>query len=558
MSTEPAVQKPPKLTLEQACMLDVGLWARVNKIKLSNSADFSFQKHEYQEEPYRMMALVPILAAKKGSQIGWSELAMLSSIHSCAYKFNTGTIYYLPTDDDVTAFSKQRFNPLLQLNMSSIGPLIRNTNEVHIKRVNGRSNLMFYGLKSKVKVKMIPADKVVFDEVDEADPSQVNQAHQRVEHSPWQWKNYFSTPTLPDFGIDAIYQETDQRWRMIRCEACNHYTCLEVSWPDSIKEDRHGKAYRACVKCGKPLNMSSPKNEWVPQFPGKEIGGQLAVGYWISQLQSPVVNLQGIWEEWKKGPKFLTNFYNHRLAQAHADAQDRLEIEQVLALCSGYGMEQFSQVPTAIGIDVSPAVLYVVVLRPEVNDTCRLIWMGEVKWDKKVNWTGLDPLMHKFRGRAVVDGSPEPERAETWVKRYRQRAWVCTYSNKQAMGYQFHDAPGETGRVKVNQDIAMGYSQNVLSGGKVFLPRRSDKTEEFAKHCHAVMRKKIIDEQTGNYHHSWVKSVNEDHYRRAFNLAVLAMEHPFFPRNAYSGRGERSGLGVVPGGKKRLANSYAA
>jgi len=541
--------------LASMCLADVGFWAETNKLILSSGSSFGFKDHEYLMEPYQMLAQAPVLVGLKGSQLGWSEMCVLAALHGAAFLFGTGVIYYFPTDFDVTRFSKARFSPLLQNNPNSLGPMVRTVNDVHTKRINGKSFLYFLGANSSTSTKTTAADCLFFDEIDEADPYQVEQAHERVSHSPFKWYRYLSTPTLPDIGVDEKFQRTDRRHRMIYCEGCRKYTCLETSFPDCIHETQDGLAYRACIHCGQRLNLGNPKNEWVPEKPGALIGGRPAVGYWISQLQSPHVDLQAKWEAFKRGPKHLGLFYNHFLAQAYAEAADRLEVEQVLALCKGFGMEHFSDVPSAIGIDVGPKALHVVVLRPEVNDTFRILWLGEVRWDETTNWGELDQIMKRFRGRAVIDSLGEPERTGKWVVKYRNRAWACTYSKRSSMETRWSAPNDSMGTVTVYQDTAMTRSHRLLQEGKTFLPRVTDKVREFAEHCHSAVRKKVINEETGQFYYTWVKTRNEDHYRRAFNFAVLAAEKT---RMSVTERPGRALLRPASDLRRDVASHYAS
>ena len=92
-----------------------------------------------------------------------------------------------------------------------------------------------------------------------------------------------SNPTLPDYGIDKAFQETDQRYWLLKCESCGEYTCLEDTFPDCLLETSKG-VIRSCMKCKGELNPSI--GEWVAKRPS--ITDKR--GYHYSQLFSHFVS----------------------------------------------------------------------------------------------------------------------------------------------------------------------------------------------------------------------------------------------------------------------------
>ena len=59
--------------------------------------------------------------------------------------------------------------------------------------------------KESGKLRSIPVDRVVFDEIDLMDPAMVFLALQRLGDSEIKEEEYISSPTIPDFGIDRLY-----------------------------------------------------------------------------------------------------------------------------------------------------------------------------------------------------------------------------------------------------------------------------------------------------------------------------------------------------------------
>ncbi len=294
------------INLDDLARSDAGAWAILNGIYLpSAGCKFSFKNHEYLEEPYRTQA--PLIVVKKGAQLGFSERSVIRSVHDCGYRLKSGLIYYFPTKVDVTDFSKARFGPLISANPIMSG-LVKDTDAANIKLV-GRCMLYLRGLRTATSAKTAVADKLVFDEIDEAPEVMVDLARKRLDHSDFQEVEALSTPTMPDYGVDKFFQLTDQRHRMLYCQGCGHYTCMERDFPKCLGTKRDGTVHKICSKCGKDLDLGHERNEYAADFPGKLYNGLPAVGWRISQLQSihvPAAKILAEFEEVNSFRIFIT------------------------------------------------------------------------------------------------------------------------------------------------------------------------------------------------------------------------------------------------------------
>jgi hypothetical protein len=70
-------------------------------------------------------------------------------------------------------------------------------------------------MQSRVGLKSIPVDLIVFDELDEAPQKAVDMAMERMGLSEFKEVLMLSNPTINDYGIDKFFQETDQRYWLI-------------------------------------------------------------------------------------------------------------------------------------------------------------------------------------------------------------------------------------------------------------------------------------------------------------------------------------------------------
>jgi hypothetical protein len=139
-----------------------------------------------------------------------------------------------------------------------------------------------------------------------------------------------STPTLPGYGIDETWQETDMRYWHLRCR-CRDGLVLEDNWPDCVGI-RGDSYFLRCPKCGKenldPEDFATigEYRGWVPKYPGREIRG-----YHSTQLLSKYIALKEIWRLWISG-KDREEFYNSKLGLPYAG--DRMPLTlPVLQAC---------------------------------------------------------------------------------------------------------------------------------------------------------------------------------------------------------------------------------
>ena len=218
------------LTPADIATYDPAYWAQFYKIKLQ-AAVFSFKDHLYQMEP--MQSQSRRICYMKATQGGISEIEILKSLHGLIHKrYPQGVLYMFPTTDNVQESSKSRFNPLIQANKESIGQYVKThgkgTDTTSLKKIHdaflylrgarlSQSVGVGDGEKESVQLRGIPVDRVVFDEMDLMDEDVIAKAKGRMGHSKIKEEVFISNPTLPDYGIDKVFQLSDQRYLYRRC-----------------------------------------------------------------------------------------------------------------------------------------------------------------------------------------------------------------------------------------------------------------------------------------------------------------------------------------------------
>ena len=466
---------------------------------------FAFDRHEYLIEPYRDNH--PHQVELKATQLGLTTKAMLRCLYNARYKDYRGILYLFPSKSDVLDFSKSRITPLIKENPDTIGKWIKDTDSAGLKQV-WNCFLYLRGMKSRVGLKSVPADLLVLDELDEASQNAIDMAMERLAHSEFKEILKLSNPTLPDYGIDAAFQETDQRYWLLKCEKCGDYTCLEDTFPDCLKTV-NGRVIRACQRCHAELNPSVGR--WVAKKPS--ITDKR--GYHYSQLFSHYVDPGDILHQFRTTNN-LTDFYNLKIGIAYVEAENRLSVQEVLACCSDCGIESQDLGPCFMGVDQGKD-LHVVIGKKHPQKAGQIVHIGIYK-----DWEELDRLMKNFNvSRCVCDALPETRNARAFAERFRGKVYLNYYNIHQKGSYAWNE---KELIVSCNRTESLDASHKEIMDQSIILPKECEITREFAKHLHNEAKKLEENEETGSKRYIYVK-LGPNHFRHAFNYEAMARQN---------------------------------
>ena len=465
---------------------------------------FTFQRHEYLLEPYQDDH--PNIAEMKAAQMGLTSKAMLRVLYKARYEAYRGILYLFPSKTDVTDFAKGRVDPLIDEN-EEIAQWVKDTDSANIKKI-WNCFLYLRGMTSRVGLKSVPIDFIVFDELDEAPQNAIDMAMERMAHSEFREVLKLSNPTLPDYGIDKAFQESDQRYWLLKCSACGAYTCLEETFPDCLVEI-DGRVIRACSRCQGELNPSI--GQWVAKHPS--ISHKR--GYHYSQLFSHFVYPGDILHQYRTTNN-LTDFYNLKIGVPYVEAENRLSLQEVLALCGSDGIVNEDPGPCYMGVDQGKD-LHVVIGKKARQKAGRIIHLGAYK-----NWEDLDRLMKNFHiSRCVVDALPETRNARAFAERHKGRVFLNYYNEHQKGSYAWNERDQI---VSCNRTESLDASHREITAQEVILPCESEITRIFAAHLHNMAKKLEEDKETGSKRYIYVK-LGPDHFRHSLNYECMARQY---------------------------------
>ncbi len=523
----------PKKLNEQLMQANPGFWAESWGIKLQ-AGPFTFNGFEYQMEPMGSNAR-RICYMKSAQSFGATEMEILKDLHGMIMgKYKLGVAHIFPTTDEVGEFSKSRFKPLIAANKTSIGKYVKNvaggTDTTSLKRV--RDAMLFLrgarlsqkvgdtGESTSSKTAGFSVDKCVFDEVDYMDTDVIEKYKGRMGMSPHKHEVYLGNPSHEDFGIDMIFQQSDQRHWHRKCFHCNTWTCAELSFPQCVKIRADGSGYVGCDKCGRetPVWTGKGSGEWVPMFKDKS---DYMHGYRASQLMTPFNDPAEILEDFVNPPfGNLADVIRLRLGKAYSDRAEKLRRSDVLANCGKDSPAPKHKGPCAMGVDVGK-IKHVVIGIKTSKERYEILRAVKVE-----SFQQIHDLAQQYNVKStVIDIRPYEDEARAYQKAHggsgsRPATFLCEYSDTQVTDAQFND---NTGVVKTHRTGIFDQTHRLLTHGDIVLPAQCPEVEEFARQCCNCAKFEETDKRRNTKVFRYRPTGDrQEHFRNALNYFVLA------------------------------------
>jgi hypothetical protein len=402
--------------------------------------------------------------------------------------------------------------------------MVQDTDAMSLKRIgNGNLYLRHIG-GEEAGIKSIDCDRVVYDERDEMDDDKVILADHRLDSSNQGVRIEFSTPTTPDFGVDASYKASDGMVWKIRCgnSGCHgsagdkaNWTCLELTWPNCLI--RVGdRVIRACSRCKQEIHVND--GEWVAQWPTVT----KKRGRWISQLcgsaprQQPDFILNAFEEAQISGK--LKEFNNSVLGLPYAEIDQQLTEAQLRSLCEPNETRATASAgPTFLGADVGGRTFHWIVGERRSYRLDQIIGWGVAGSEDE-----MSDVVKRFRvSQAVFDGMAEVRSVRELKKRHPGVIWENHYTMQKS------DAAWNTDTmtVTVNRTASLDDSHKWMADMSVRFPRLDQLAlkEVFPQILNLVRRVRVRSKETGQTLAIWsCHGPKNDHFRHALNYARMA------------------------------------
>jgi predicted esterase YcpF (UPF0227 family) len=277
----------------------------------------------------------PDKAVIKSRQLGLSEIGIGEMVHfadSHSYAA-VKCLYTFPTNRQMKDFVSTRLNPLLNAGYYAT---ITDSKMDSLEKKKIRDAFLLFRSSSKgAAVEGIDVDYVSLDEYDRVTAGAEISAVESMTSSQFHILRRWSTPTVPDFGIHALFNQSDQRVYMHKCDHCGtrqqmdyekNIECLDEDGVDVLAKTVKDGTFRfICSNCGKALDRWY-NGEWVAAFPNRTLNNQGVRGYLITQMNAVWISADQLKRK-ELAAKSKQHFYNYVLGFPYQDValavQDR-------------------------------------------------------------------------------------------------------------------------------------------------------------------------------------------------------------------------------------------
>lgn len=479
-------------------------WIINNGFVNETQKSIEFTNHRFLIEPFEDMH--PDQVVKKSAQVGYSVLAILKSIWLAKYK-GLNIIYALPTNDIIKGFVQPKVDTLISSN-----PTIANqitTDSVSLKQIGDRF-IHFKGTGSQREAISTSADLLVLDEYDRAlDMNVVNTFDSRLQYSEYAWRWRFSNPSQVGFGVDGLYQDSDQKHWFVKCQHCNHEWYMDFEKDGNNHYIDQERRIYACGKCNKEIYKHNRINgRWVSKYNNKA-----RRGYWISQLMAPWVTASRIIEQ--KEESNIEFFNNFVLGKAYTPSDLLVNRQTILRACAPSNIPKLNVV---IGVDQNVSSQIWVAGTPQ----------GIFAHGRTSSWEELEMLKLKYNAVVVCDPNPYPTMPKKLAEKYTD-FYLCRF--KEHTGLDIITIKGQN--ISADRTRLLDTVATEIEAGALLFRESPYALEDYIADWQNIYRT-TKEEPDGKTRSVWLKKDNKE---SDFSFATAYM---------------RVGLGMVNRGTSRF------
>ena len=500
---------------------------------------YSFKDHEYQIAPVDDPARIVVL--EKCAQLGFTECFFRWMLCFLIKHQGSQGIFTQPTDGDMSKFVKSRADIIMEE-----CPVVKKlgtggVDSVQLKRI-GSSFLNFRGTFGSRAAISVPSDANNYDEVNFSNPRVLNQYKSRLQHSAYKFERYISTPTIPNYGVSEIYNRSDKKRVMLRCNHCGEWQPLD--WPGNIffrkyhgaqdipydidffelfvEKEYDYTAYIGCVKCHREVDRTWVNREWVAEFPERYRDPDSSIsGYHVNQLDAPFIKAIEIVRSSDKrldGFKKIEDFYNFCLAMSY-EGGDSVKITEAckpgatleLAMPNNAG-------GTFIGLDLGSTCHLVVIkdIHLPKNPGPIPIVIAAYRFSKDVLEEKFPEFVKQYGGLfAVSDAQPYTVTIEKIAKAHPNRISACFFGGKKT-----YTCSQDFVNTTANRTNMLDEVTDAIPKGSLMIASGIPDYDMLWKHMRNLVKTKAEDDD-GTEYYEYVK-VGDDHYGLAIGYSLLA------------------------------------
>ena len=335
---------------------------RVGPLSFGRGYEFQREMMDAFFGPFRPGEQRRVGVAYKGAQSGVTLLCQAGLLYWAAAR-QVSAFHLMPREFDATDKAKRLAE------MIDAEPSLRREfppGLLRVRKTRGGQSLRVAYSNSQAELKNWQAGVGVFDEVDELegrDYDSVAMARQRMGAYRRRLEVYIGTPTLTDYGIHAIWEQSDQRQWRVPCPLCRAVQPLEwdtnITWNAELEteEAQAASARFVCAACGvswdhRLRELANAEGVWVPT---REAG---VIGFGMNRLMVPSsipAKLVSDYLEGLKSDQAMREHVNQNLGQCYLPSTGKLNpstVEGVIDHSLRWGSAPPGTVVMTAGVDV--------------------------------------------------------------------------------------------------------------------------------------------------------------------------------------------------------------
>jgi hypothetical protein len=470
---------------------------------------------------------------QKAAQMGYSE-TMLNLAFFNLDILHRNVLYILPNArPDASDFSNRAINPAIEMSPHIKSMFVGGINNVGLRQV-GQANMYIRGSNARSGLKSVPASVLIFDEFDEMEQKNIKLAEERSSGQSYRLNWKVSTPTVPNRGINTLFNRSTQDHFFFPCPHCSKR--ITLNFPDNIVitgDDPDNpevmKTHLICNECKQVLEHKDKRNflkkgEWVSKLPG-----QMMRGFYINQLFSNVLEpykLAISFLEAKRDPTAEQEFFNSKMGLPHVVEGAQITEEMFLPLIKGYQMIDSCRPGPIVtmGIDVNKT-FNVEIDQWDISESspidinqkarCKVLWAGEFQSIEEVG----EAMTNYNVNFAVIDAMPETNISTQFCNNFYGRARMCRYNHYATARSVFAGAKDIS--LSVNRTAWLDQALSRFRNGTILLP--SNLPQDYARQISALIRTPEKDSQGNLVYRYLHQDSRPDHYAHARNYAEMAL-----------------------------------
>lgn len=519
---------------EESDDMPMGEW--LSKNTHLKGRKFSFNRYPFQRELVDDQH--PNMVCIKPSQVGVSEIFQRWALGFLARHRMTKGIYAYPDDAMRKKNVQTRVMPMVEaekvFNVGQIG------GDKPVRSIELMQIAMSYLYMTGSKVgdaTSTDADFVLLDEYDLHDMAIAALFSSRLQNSDFKIKKYFSTPTFTQFGVDKMFEESDQMYYMIRCDSCNHWqfpmftpNFIEIrnlpgDWNDLLELDQSvidtynlgvADSYVCCEKCRAALDLGREDNRaWVPKYPSRtSLRGRKINPF--SVATRPPSDIIGELLDYKRRGA-MRGFKNSVLGEAEDSSTARLAEEIIRACMRGAAIPPVRvDIPTWIGIDMGHDC-HVVVGQGYTPESVQVVRMFSVPIGKLQNTIKELDMTYMIVG-GMVDRHPESQAAADVRDATQRRIVPCEYRGTKEL-HIIKDPEGNIIHCQADRTSLLDAVAQAVRLGQIGFAGYELREADVLNHLRDMVRVEEPEEPA-----VWKKLTGMDHFFHAIGFMLHSMK----------------------------------